>query len=105
MNRTRIEEVGLKSLADIHTALGGWPCVVGDEWNKNETWNWPESTKSILNAGFGHSYLFVISIDTDMRNSSRRRIVVCFPILNESHKWKLIFFCFLSRSSMNQHWD
>lgn len=77
MNRARIEEVALQPVLNIHSTLGGWPCVVGDDWNEKSTWNWVESNKLILNAGFGHSYLFVISIDTDMRNSSLRRIVVC----------------------------
>lgn len=75
MNRSQIEEIGLQPLSDIHESLGGWPCVIGDDWD-NSTWDWMESNRLILNAGFGHSYLFVISIDTDMRNSSRRRIVV-----------------------------
>lgn len=76
MNQTRIEEDGLKTLTDIHDALGGWPCVDGDNWDSNSTWSWQNGTKDLLNAGFGHAYLFVISIDTDMRNSSRKRIVV-----------------------------
>lgn len=77
MNQTQIEEYGLKPLIQIHASLGGWPCVDGDNWNPNSTWNWRDGNKELLNAGFGHAYLFVISIDTDMRNSSRKRIVVC----------------------------
>lgn len=80
MNQTRIEEVGLKPLTEIHTELGGWPCVEGDKWNANSTWNWQSGNRDLLNTGFGHAYLFVISIDTDMRNSSRKRIVVCKKI-------------------------
>lgn len=80
MNRARIEEVALQPVLDIHSSLGGWPCVVGDDWNENSTWNWIDSSKRILDAGFDHSYLFVISIDTDMRNSTKRRITVCVRI-------------------------
>lgn len=76
MNQTRIEEAGLTPMIEIHKSLGGFPAVEGDEWNENSTWNWQESSRDLLNAGFGHAYLFVISIDTDMRNSSRKRIVV-----------------------------
>lgn len=76
MNRSRIEEIGLQVMKDVHSSLGGWPVVAGEDWQLNSTWSWIESSKLLLNAGFGHSYLFVISIDTDMRNSSRRRIVV-----------------------------
>lgn len=76
MNQTQIEAAGLNALREIHTKLGGWPCVEGDKWDSNSTWSWQNGTKDLLNAGFGHAYLFVISIDTDMRNSSRKRIVV-----------------------------
>lgn len=94
MNQTRIEEAGLKALTDIHSALGGWPSVVGDKWNENSTWNWVNSSRDLLNAGFGHAYLFVISIDTDMRNSSRKRIVVFYSFLfhtNFDHKLSIIY--------------
>ena len=76
MNRTRIDELGLKPLIEIHKSLGGWPCVEGDQWDQNARWNWRKSSKDVLMAGFGHEYLFSISIDTDMKNSSRKRIVV-----------------------------
>lgn len=76
MNQTKVEETGLKSMSEIHSRLGGWPCVEGNRWNQNDTWKWEDSNNDLLNAGFGHAYLFVISIDSDMRNSSRKRIVV-----------------------------
>lgn len=76
MNQSQIEEAGLDTMTEIHDELGGWPCVEGDNWAPNSTWNWQNGTQDLINAGFGHAYLFVISIDTDMRNSSRKRIVV-----------------------------
>ncbi|XP_055295789.1 neprilysin-2-like isoform X2 [Sitodiplosis mosellana] len=89
MNQTRIEELGLTPMIEIHKSLGGWPCVEGDQWNQNLTWNWRDSSKNLLNAGFGHSYLFSISIDTDMRNSSRKRIVLDEPSLGLSREFLL----------------
>ncbi|XP_031626236.1 neprilysin-2-like isoform X2 [Contarinia nasturtii] len=89
MNQTQIEETGLKSMIEIHNLLGGWPVVVGDQWNPNSTWNWEKSSNDLLKAGFGHAYLFVISIDTDMRNSSRRRIVFDEPTLGLSREFLL----------------
>lgn len=76
MNKTLIEDTGLKPMVEIHKSLSGWPCVEGDQWNQNFSWNWRISSRDLLNVGFGHTYLFVISIDTDMRNSSQKRIVV-----------------------------
>lgn len=76
MNQKQIEEDGIETMKEIHEAFGGWPCVEGDNWNSDSTWSWQNNTPDILNAGLGHRYLFALSIDTDMRNSSRKRIVV-----------------------------
>lgn len=80
MNQSLIENTGLKPMVEIHKSLNGWPCVEGDQWNQN--WNWQNSSRDMLNVGFGHAYLFVISIDTDMRNSSIKRIVVHIRFLD-----------------------
>lgn len=77
MNQTQIEENGLKPLIDIHASLGGWPCVEGANWNRDSTYNWRDGTRDLLRTGFGHEQLFSILIDVDMRNSSRKRIMVC----------------------------
>lgn len=80
MNRSQIENLGLQTVKEMHESLGGWPCVEGETWNENDTWNWVDANKMLIDHGFGHSYLFVISIDTDMRDSTRRRIVVKYQI-------------------------
>lgn len=68
MNRTRIEEIGIDQMKTMIDSHGGWPVVVGDDWNKNSTWSWIESVQQIANMGFEYSYLFIISVDTDMKN-------------------------------------
>lgn len=103
MNQTQIEEYGLQPLVDIHATLGGWPCVEGDNWNPNSTWNWRDGTRDLLHAGFGHAYLFVISIDTDMRNSSRKRIVVCKLNKNEFDLRSVDIFTLLLNLFLNSH--
>lgn len=79
MNRTRIEEIGIDQMKTMIDSHGGWPVVVGDDWNKNSTWSWIESVQQIANMGFEYSYLFIISVDTDMKNSTQRRIMVRLP--------------------------
>lgn len=76
MNRTRIEEQGLHGFIDTQKALGGWPCIEGDKWNADETWSWTETIQKFATRGFSFSYIVLMSIDVDMRNSTRRRIVV-----------------------------
>lgn len=76
MNRTRIEEIALDEVKTMIASLGGWPVVVGDEWNGNSTWTWTKSMQQVADLGFEYSYLFIVSVDTDMKNSTHRRIVV-----------------------------
>lgn len=94
MNKSRIEEVGLQEIKNIHSMLGGWPVADGDKWNENSTFDWINSTQQISDAGFGLSYLFIISVDTDMKNSSRKRIMVWnyMLFLNDSSLLSIYYF-------------
>lgn len=76
MNRTLIEKQGLQSLIDIHTFLGGWPCVDGDQWDRSFSWNWIDANTKFRKLGFSHFYLFGLDINADMKNSTIRRLVV-----------------------------
>lgn len=81
MNRTQIEEQGLQPMIDIIKLLHGWPCVEPvDRWNPKGTWNWMDANQALSDLGFGLSSLFSLSVDTDMKNSSRRVIVVSFGV-------------------------
>lgn len=88
MNRSRIEEIGLDEMRTIYASVGGWPIVEGDDWNVNSTWSWTKSIQQIANAGFEYSFLFILSVDADMKNSTHRRVVVSIysknKIKNES---------------------
>lgn len=70
-----IEDRGLKPLSDKHEKIGGWPVVRGDEWDKTE-WNWQNTIKIIRELGFSTDFLIDFSVETDLKNSSRRIINV-----------------------------
>lgn len=79
MNRTQIEEQGLQPMIDIIKTVGGWPCIEAvDRWNPAGTWNWMDATKALSDVGFSLSSIFSLSVDTDMKNSSRRIIVASY---------------------------
>jgi len=73
INRTRIEERGMKPLIDIHESLGGWPVIKGDAWDE-AAWSWIKSVKDFRARGFSTDYVIDFSVSTDLKNSTRRII-------------------------------
>lgn len=70
-----IDERGLMPLIDMHGKIGGWPVVKGDKWDSKE-WNWQSATKTLHELGYSTDYLIDFSVDTDLKNSTRRNIDV-----------------------------
>ena len=70
-----IEDRGLMPLIDMQEKIGGWPMVKGDEWDKSE-WIWQDAVKTLRQLGFSTDYLIDFSVETDLKNSTRRIIDV-----------------------------
>lgn len=73
MNESLIEGIGLMPLIDMQEKIGGWPVVKGGEWDKT-AFVWQDAVKIIRQLGFSTDYLIDFSVDTDLKNSSRRLI-------------------------------
>ncbi|XP_012288606.1 neprilysin-2 isoform X3 [Orussus abietinus] len=73
MNKTAIEEQGLKPLLKILKKLGGWPVLDGDAWNDGD-FNWKESVYTFHKTGYSVDYFIDFSIGVDLKNSTRRVI-------------------------------
>ncbi|KAJ6635281.1 Neprilysin-2 [Pseudolycoriella hygida] len=71
-NLSLIEEIGTKPYLKIVEELGGWPVVVGDEWNTNLQWTWVDTVKKFSKIGFETNQIFDFAISIDLKNSSRR---------------------------------
>lgn len=67
----------MKPLIDIHKSLGGWPVVVGDEWDESN-WSWTKSVKDFRARGYSTDYILDFSVSTDLKNSMRRAIDVSY---------------------------
>lgn len=83
MNTKWIEELGLKPMHQIMKQLGGWPVIVGDDWDSKYEWSLMKAMKDFRKFGFSLDYIFELSIDTDLKNSSARIIYVsklCFLV-------------------------
>ena len=75
MNKTLIEEDGLKSITEILTSFGGWPVLEGDKWNQG-AFDWRQAIYSFRKAGYSVDYLIDFSVGIDLKNSSSRVIDV-----------------------------
>lgn len=76
MNKSLIEERGLKPLRDISESLGGWPVVKGDRWDDESEWTWIKAVKDFRKIGYSMDYIFDFSVGIDLKNSSARTIDV-----------------------------
>lgn len=71
LNQSIIKERGIKPLADILEAFGGWPVVKGDLWS-DENFDWVEIVKKFRRMGLETSVFFTLSVVTDLKNSTKR---------------------------------
>lgn len=71
LNQSIIEERGIKPLADILEAFGGWPVLKGENWNA-ENFNWVEIVKKFRRMGLETNVIFALSVVTDLKNSTKR---------------------------------
>lgn len=76
MNKSLIEERGLKPLTDIVASLGGWPVVSGDQWDDESAWTWIQAVKDFRKMGYSMDYIFDFSVGIDLKNSTARTIDV-----------------------------
>lgn len=74
MNKTLIETLGSKPIKQIAQTLGGWPVIVGDSWDSENTWTWQETVKKFRRMGFSMDYVVDFSIGVDLKNSTKRII-------------------------------
>lgn len=56
-------------------SLGGWPLVEGKNWAEN-VWFWQKILLDLELIGFNSNQIFSVSIDVDMKNSTKRMLYV-----------------------------
>lgn len=76
LNKTIIEQRGIKPLADMLESYGGWPAVKGDLWSE-DTFDWLEMIKKFRQTGLDTSIIFSFAVVTNLKNSTARVLDVC----------------------------
>lgn len=71
LNKTIIEQRGIKPLADMLESYGGWPVVKGDLWSE-DSFNWLEMIKKFRQTGLDTSIIFSFTVTTNLKNSTSR---------------------------------
>lgn len=80
LNRTRIEERGLEPTLALAAKFGGWPVLMSD-WDSDGIWSWTETLKSFDEQGISTGYIFSLTVQTDLLNSSVRTLDVSDSVL------------------------
>lgn len=62
-------------MKDVIESLGGWPVIEGKNWACNE-WFWQKIILKLELIGFSADQIFTVSIDVDMKNSSKKLLYV-----------------------------
>jgi neprilysin len=75
-----IEKQGLKPMKRVIESLGGWPLIEGKNWQEN-VWYWQKILLKLELLGFNSNQVFAVSIDIDMKNSSKRLLYVSLELL------------------------
>lgn len=88
LNQTRIAERGVEPTLALVAKFGGWP-VLTSEWDADDTWSWTDALKLFGVHGVSTGYIFSLTVQTDLLNSSVRTLDVsvskkrrCFSRLN-----------------------
>lgn len=75
MNKTLIEDDGMKTIKQILERLGGWPVLEGSNWNEGE-FDWRKSVYKFRKVGYSVDYFMDFSVGVDVKNSTQRVIDV-----------------------------
>ncbi|CAG2170556.1 unnamed protein product [Oppiella nova] len=71
MNLTAIESYGAEPLREALTSLGGWPVLVGEDWD-NRTFDWIHVSKQIRKLGFRADMFVQFKVIADVLNNTKK---------------------------------
>uniref|UniRef100_A0A224XMZ9 Putative peptidase family m13 n=1 Tax=Panstrongylus lignarius TaxID=156445 RepID=A0A224XMZ9_9HEMI len=74
-NSNQREKDGSLFLNKLLERLGGWPVIVGDNWDE-DNFSWMDLLNKFRNYGLDTNYLFTLTIGVNLKNSSLRMIEI-----------------------------
>ncbi|XP_014208534.1 neprilysin-2-like [Copidosoma floridanum] len=75
MDRFRVEKEGVRPVMEILDKIGGWPVLMGDQWNES-SYDWRDTVYRIREEEFFIFFPIVATIEIDFKNSSKYMIKV-----------------------------
>ena len=85
MNRDSIEARGIAPLTSVIRAMGGWPVLEGDSWNK-DIFSWYKMVYRFRDMGYVVGFMD-FSVTTDLKNSSWRVVYLDQPSLGLAREY------------------
>ena len=90
MDTSTIEARGVQPLLSVLRAMGGWPLLDGESWDKNNPqFKWYELVWRFRELGYSVDYLLDFSVTADLKNSSWRVLDIDQPALGLSREYLL----------------
>jgi len=86
MDTETIENKSVQQLKDILSEVGGWPVLMGDDWN-GEGFKWHDLSVKASLQGFNTDRMISIGISTDAKNSVKRILEVDQPTLGLNREY------------------
>jgi len=66
MNEQAVEKAGLSTLIELFNQMGGWPILVGENWNtKNFVWTRTKNDRNLRAFGVNFDFFFNVTVDVD----------------------------------------
>lgn len=94
----------MQPLKEILDGFGGWPVVVGDEWDDSE-FVWYEMIYNFRKVGYSIDYFVDFSIVADLKNSTWRTIDVIIFLSNLSFLIHIIHAVIMCLSWIKPPWE
>lgn len=102
MDVEKIEKIGLSTIKGMVEELGGWPVVVGSDWNERD-FDWKKVTYQLRHMALSDSKIISVYIGLDDYNSTKRVLKVRSLLsiawtnesqVTESEVYFFVFNCF-----------
>lgn len=88
MNEQAVEKAGLSTLIELFNQMGGWPILVGENWNA-KNFVWTRAIRNLRAFGVNFDFFFNVTVDVDRENPEKYILGVNFRIFQRILKTKI----------------
>lgn len=77
MNEQAVERGGLSTLIELFNQMGGWPILVGENWNA-KNFVWTRAIRNLRAFGVNFDFFFNVTVDVDREHPDEYILGVYF---------------------------